>query len=68
MTTFQIAALCVLGLVCASVYGPMLLPKIRWPKKSNLMSQIQAVVSIRDESTSPKVKEACSALLSALLQ
>ena len=68
MTTFQMIAMGVLAVVCLSVYGPMLLPKLQLPKKSNLMSQIQAVVSIRDEATSPKVKSACSELLNALLQ
>ena len=68
MTTFQLIAIGVLSVVCLTVYGPMLLPKLQLPKKSNLMSQIQAVVAIRDEATSPKVKSACSKLLSALLQ
>jgi hypothetical protein len=61
-------ALAVLGVVCLTVYGPMLLPKLQLPKKSDLMGQIQAVVTIRDASTNPKVKSACSELLSALLQ
>ncbi len=68
MTTFQLIAIGVLSVVCLTVYGPMLLPTLKLPKKSNLMSQIQAVVSIRDEATSPKVKSACSELLNALLQ
>jgi hypothetical protein len=61
-------ALGVLAVVCLSVYGPMLLPKIQLHKKPDLMGQIQAVVNIRDASTNPKVKSACSELLSALLQ
>ena len=68
MTTFQMIALAVLGVVCLTVYGPMLLPKIQVQKKSDLMGQIQAVVTIRDAATNPKVKSACSELLSALLQ
>jgi hypothetical protein len=61
-------ALAVLAVVCLTVYGPMLLPKVQFTKKSDLMGQIQAVVTIRDASTNPKVKSACSELLSALLQ
>ena len=32
------------------------------------MSQIEAVLTIRDNATSPEVRSACSQLLSALLQ
>jgi hypothetical protein len=68
VTTFQMIALSVLALVCLTVYGPMLLPKIQMQKKPDLMGQIQAVVTIRDAAVNPKVKSACSELLSALLQ
>lgn len=68
MTTFQMIALAVLAVVCLSVYGPILVPRLQLHKKPDLMGQIKAVITIRDASTNPKVKSACSELLSALLQ
>lgn len=65
MTTFQIIALSVLGLVALAQF---VLPSIKLPaKKPSTMKHIEAVVAIKDSSTNPKVVEACSALLQALL-
>ena len=68
MTAFQLVSLSVLAVVCLSVYGPLLLPKGRAAKTPPIMAQIESVFNIREVSTNPKVKQACSDLLSALLQ
>ena len=65
MTTFQIAAIC---LLVASI-GWHYLPAIAWPtRKPNVLKQIAAVIDIRDQSGSPEVKAACKDLLQALLR
>ena len=65
MTTIQIASLVVVAVVAAYFY----LPAIKWPaKESSSLSHIQAVLNIRDTTTSQEVRQACSALLQALLK
>lgn len=65
MTQMQIVSLVVAALVAAYFY----LPGIKWPvAKPNSMRQIEAVLSIRDSTSSPEVRKACSSLLQALLQ
>lgn len=66
MTTFQMAAVGVLALTILWQYLPAL-PK--WPgRKPNVMKQIESVIAIREESSTPEVKSACNALLQALLR
>jgi hypothetical protein len=65
MNAAQIISIVVLILVVAAVYLPSLLAlKV----KPSSMKQVQAVLAIRDSTTSPEVRTACSALLHALLQ
>lgn len=64
MTTFQMISIAVLALVALAQFG---LPQIRVPKKPSTMKQIEAVLSIKESSNNPKVVEACSQLLTALL-
>jgi hypothetical protein len=65
MTTIQIVSLIAVGAVLLISY----MPSIKWPvKQTSSMSQIEAVLTIRDNATSPEVRSACSQLLSALLQ
>jgi hypothetical protein len=63
MTPIQIASLVGVGLLAAYFY----LPKIQLPKPSS-MSQIESVLAIRDNTTNPEVRAACSTLLQALLK
>lgn len=63
MTQMQILSLVIAAAVAAYFY----LPGIKWPKPSS-MSQIESVLAIRDSTTSPEVRKACTALLQALLQ
>ena len=66
MTHFQIAAIAILAVIIAWYYFPAL---PAWPtKKPTVQSHIYAVLRIRDEATSPEVKEKCSELLQALLR
>lgn len=66
MTTFQIAAI---GLLVATVLWQYMPALPAWPKrKPNVMSQIEAVIGIREQATAPEVKSACNALLQALLR
>ena len=66
MTSFQLIALAILGVVVVVNY---VLPHVRLPsKKPSAMRQIEQVLAIRESSTSPKVKSACQELLQALLQ
>lgn len=65
MTTFQIVAI---GMLVASLAWNYL-PAIAWPKrKPSVMQQIEAVIRIRDQATSPAVTTACNELLQALLR
>lgn len=65
MTQLQIVSLVIAAVAAAYFY----LPAIKWPAaKPNSMSQIESVLSIRDSTTIPEVRKACSALLQALLQ
>jgi hypothetical protein len=63
MTPIQIASL--VGVALAAVY--FYAPKLQFPKPSSL-SQIESVLAIRDTTTNPEVRAACSALLQALLK
>lgn len=66
MTTFQYVAI---GLLVASVAWNYLPALPKWPaRKANVMGQIESVIGIREESSSPEVKSACNALLQALLR
>lgn len=65
MTTFQIVALCLLAASLAWQYMPALkLPS----RKPSTLRQIESVIAIRDEATTPEVTSACNALLQALLR
>lgn len=65
MNTFQIIAIVILVASVAWNY----MPAIKLPtRKPNVMKQLESVIRIRDESHSTRVKEACQALLQALLQ
>lgn len=65
MTNFQMLALSVLGLIA---FVQFVLPNVKLPaKKPNTMKQIEAVIAIKDSSANPKVIEACTQLLQALL-
>lgn len=65
MTTFQMIALGVLGLV---LVGQFVLPNLKLPaKKPSTMKQIESVIAIKEASNNPKVIDACSQLLQALL-
>lgn len=63
MSAFQIISLAILGVV---VVGQFILPMVKLGKPST-MKHIESVISIKESSTNPKVIEACSALLQALL-
>lgn len=66
MTTFQIVAIALLVASLAWNYMPAL---PAWPaRKPDVMKQIAAVISIRDQASAPEVKSACNALLQALLR
>lgn len=65
MTAFQMIALGVLGLV---LVGQFVLPNLKMPaKKPGTMKQIESVIAIKESSNNPKVIDACSQLLQALL-
>jgi hypothetical protein len=65
MTTFQMISLGVLGLV---LFGQFVLPNLKLQaKKPSTMKQIEQVILIKESSSSPKVIDACSQLLQALL-
>lgn len=65
MTTFQMVAVGVLALTVAWQY----LPSLKLPgRKTNVISQIESVIAIRESSTTPEVKSACNELLQALLR
>lgn len=63
MTTLQIVSVLVVAAVAAYLY----LPRLEWPAPSS-MRQVKAVLSIRDATSSPEVRKACTQLLQALLQ
>lgn len=65
MTTFQMIALGVLGLV---LVGQFVLPNLKMPvKKPSTIRQIEQVIAIKETSSNPKVIDACSQLLQALM-
>jgi hypothetical protein len=65
MTQMQIVSLVIAAAAAAYFY----LPGIKWPvAKPNSMDQIESVLAIRDSTSSPEVRKACSSLLQALLQ
>ena len=65
MSAFQIISLAVLGAV---VFAQFVLPMVKLPaKKPNTMRHIESVIAIKESSNNPKVVEACSQLLQALL-
>lgn len=65
MSPTQIISIAVLVLVVAAVYLPQF---VHIKSAPNSMAQVKAVLAIRDSTTSPEVRNACSALLHALLQ
>lgn len=65
MSTFQIISLAILGVV---VVGQFVLPMVKLPaRKPSTMKHIESVLAIKESSTNPKVTEACTLLLQALL-
>lgn len=67
MTVMQIVSLLLVVAAVAYSYAT----RIKWPSvkaNQNPIRQIESVLSIRDSNPSPEVKEACTALLQALLQ
>lgn len=66
MTTFQLIAIAALVISLAWTYMPAL---PAWPKrKPSVMKQLEAVIRIREESSSHEVQKACNELLQALLK
>jgi hypothetical protein len=63
MSAFQMISLAILGAV---VVGQFVLPMVKLGKPST-MKHIEAVLAIKESSTNPKVTEACTLLLQALL-
>ncbi len=63
MSPFQIVALSVLAIVAVVQF---VLPSIK-VGKPNTMKHIESVIAIKESSSNPKVIEACSQLLQALL-
>lgn len=66
MSMFQIVALCLLAAAVAWNFLPALSFKLP-TRKPNTMRQIEQVLAIKESSTSPKVQDACQALLQALI-
>jgi hypothetical protein len=64
MTTLQIVSVVAAVAVTAFAY----MPKLPFGKANTSLKNIQAVLLIRDTTTNPEVRKACSALLQALLQ
>lgn len=65
MSAFQIISLAILGVV---VVGQFVLPMVKLPtRKPSTMKHIESVLAIKESSTNPKVTEACTLLLQALL-
>lgn len=65
MTTFQMISLGVLALV---LVGQFVVPNLKLPtRKPSTMKQIESVIAIKESSNNPKVIDACSQLLQALL-
>lgn len=65
MSTFQIISLAVLGVV---VFAQFVAPLLKMPaKRPSTMKHIEAVIAIKESSSNPKVVDACSQLLQALL-
>jgi hypothetical protein len=65
MTPFQIVALSILALV---VLAQFVLPNVRLPRtQPDVLKYIAQVIAIRDNSTDPKVVDACKALLQVLI-
>lgn len=68
MTQVQIIAL--IGVAAAAIYNfyPQLKPLLESGTKSQLLSDLECVVSIRSRYKSSAVDDACKAMLDALLQ
>ena len=68
MTQIQIVA--IIGVVAAAIYSyyPQLLAIADKGTKSQLLSDLECVVSIRSRYKSTAVDDACKAMLDALLQ
>lgn len=65
MTPMQIIGI----LVAVGVAAYLYLPRFSWPSPSpSSMRQIESVLAIRDTTSSPEVRKACTQLLQALLQ
>jgi|LakMenEpi03Aug12_release.lakeMendotaPanAssembly.Ray.scaffolds.fasta_scaffold5012815_1 hypothetical protein len=67
MTPFQIGALVLLALTAAWSYLPRFSLPVLPRKKPDSLQQIAQVIAIRESASDPKVKEACSLLLQALI-
>jgi hypothetical protein len=63
MTQTQMISLAAAAAVAAYFY----LPSIQWPKPTS-MDAVQSVLRIRDNASTPEVRQACTTLLQALLQ
>jgi hypothetical protein len=68
VTTFQIVSLCVLGAVVLWQFVVPHLKGISLPKGDPILRCLDAVIRIRESSSSPEVKAACNSLLQALLK
>lgn len=65
MTSFQMIAIAILAAV---VVVQFVLPHLKMPaRRPNTMKQIESVIAIKESATNPKVVEACTQLLQALL-
>jgi hypothetical protein len=65
MTPFQIVALSILAIVLVVQF---VLPNVRLPRtQPDALKYIAQVIAIRDNSTDPKVVDACKALLQVLI-
>jgi hypothetical protein len=64
MTTLQIVSVVAAVAITAFAY----MPKLSFGKANTSLKNIQAVLLIRDTTTNPEVRKACSVLLQALLQ
>ena len=69
MTLTQTLTLAAVAVAAALIYLPWgkLLPMLQAGKPDS-MSQVQAVLRIRDSATTPEVRKACTTLLEALLK
>lgn len=68
MTQMQVIAIIVAAAVAVYNYYPQLLAMADKGTKSQLLSDLECVVSIRSRYKSTAVDDACKAMLDALLQ